>query len=159
MINRGRRILAGLLAGLLVSGCMSRMAAEDTGQAEALMRQFLVDMLEGDTKGMVAASSAPFWMDEWIIDADALSEEMPDDPPEDQMQLAEVRVRVYPLGDLAVLRPLIWRELQKADPDWLKDLSVVAVALRIKGHDKTEAGLALLRRVNGEWRLAGLIEE
>ena len=164
MINLMRagygRLGVCLLSLLLVSGCISRMAQEpeDRAGAEAVMRNFITDMVEGDADGMIASASMPFWIDRWFLTAAELREEMPDDAAVDLPGLSEVVVRVYPIGDLAVLRPEVWNALKDSNSAYLENLYVAAVALRFK-EGEPEAGLALLRRVNGAWRLAGLIED
>ncbi|HEY9839822.1 MAG TPA: hypothetical protein V6D23_05135 [Candidatus Obscuribacterales bacterium] len=161
MINLHRLCGLALGAMLLLPGCMSRMVEEpqDQAGAEAVIRTFLTDLLEEDGKGLMQSISLPFWTEEeWIVDSKTLQEELPDDGPQEIPMLGEIVVRIYPLADMAVLEPKSWANLKDSNPAYLKDLYVAAVALRERSDRDPESGLVLLRRVNGSWRLAGLLD-
>ncbi|PKL77391.1 MAG: hypothetical protein CVV27_05620 [Candidatus Melainabacteria bacterium HGW-Melainabacteria-1] len=161
MLSRFKRTvcLALLTSLLILPGCMSRMAqdsAEQT-QAEALIRQFATVMAKQDAEGLLEIASVPFWVDDWIESRETLREEFPDDAQDQNPELGPMELRIYPLADLAALRPKVWQSLKDSNPAWIQDMYVAAVAVEID--DRSESGLFLLRRVNGKWTLAGLIEE
>lgn len=166
MMKRCLKLVLALGLVLPMTGCMSRMAYDDESsraEAEALVLKFAESMTQGRESALMEIASAPFWVDKWMVTLDELREEIPDDSPSDPPQLSGLKLRIYPLSDLAALRPKVWEQLKGSNPEWLKDVYLGAVALDLKDSDddqpSTENGFLLLRRVNGAWKLAGLLEE
>lgn len=162
-LNTLRSLCSGLLlSALLLSGCASRQGyqPEDTAAAESVVRRFVDGVLAEDAESLSGLVSSPFWADEWIPDAQSVIEEFVSDASEDIPDSVDITFRLYPLGDLAALRPDFWADLQAAStPEQLKDLYLGAVALNFPDKPDAEGGLMLLRKVDGRWTLAGLIEE
>jgi hypothetical protein len=124
--------------------------------AEAL--QQLVDaVISGQRARIAETASLPFWIDSWITDMDSLRAKFNLAPPESEPRATNLVVRLYPVAHLDALRPEIWEQLKTADPAWLTDLYVAAIALELDG--RPESGLLLLRRVDGQLKLAGMVEE
>jgi len=143
-----------LLSLALFTGCMTRLNAEDP-EATASVQKIVDTILSGKRTKVADMVSLPFWMDKWISDLETVRAEMGSNV--DGPSVAKLQLRLYPIADLAVLKPRFWAQLQAADPAKLQDLVLGAMAVELDG--KTESGFVLLRRVDGEWRLAGIFEE
>lgn len=165
-----------LLSTALLSGCMSRMSqeVEDQPQARQVVQRFIDVLVKGDQGQFMQIASAPFWMGEWLDELEEVSQEMPEDGEEGLQGIEQMEVRIYPASDLAALHPAAWDELMQAGPEQLEGLYVAAVGLYFEGMSpdsgddeedyedeapSPEDGLLLLRRVNGSWKLVGLIKK
>ncbi|HEY9844193.1 MAG: hypothetical protein ACAI44_24560 [Candidatus Sericytochromatia bacterium] len=162
-----RQILSCLMGGLLLTGCMERMSHEpsqDPAGAQALIENFAqvlaTPKTDANVEKLMALTSLPFYFEEWHTDADVLMHKLSDNLMGDFPGHGSLLVRVYPLEDLSVLIPKRWEELKANTPKlFLKDLFLGVAAVKIKGTDTMETGYVLLRRVEGRWKLAGLIEK
>lgn len=168
-----RSLSALLLSASLLSGCMSRMSyeVEDQPQARQVVQRFIEVLVKGEQGQFMQIASAPFWMGEWLDDLEEVSQEMPEDGEEGLEGIQQMEVRIYPASDLAALNPAAWDELKQAGPEQLEGLYVAAVGLyfsELSADDEEaseaeapspEDGLLLLRRVNGSWKLVGLIQK
>lgn len=133
---------------------MTRMQSEDPEAVAAV--QHIVDTIVSGQRDKVADMvSLPFWMDTWFTDREQVRAKMGGN--EGVPTTAKMQLRIYPLSDLAVLKPRFWDKIKTAEPAWLADLTLGAIAIELDG--RIETGFLLLRRVDGQWRLAGLLEE
>lgn len=155
-----QRLALFLLGLLLCTGCLSRQNVEmDETEAVALFRTFFVDMLEADAPGIKAISSKPFWLDSWVSDQALLDSEFGKKQATSVPPIQKIVVRLYPVDDLAVLKPKLWETLKQTDAATLKELYLAAIAIYVQDKQTPESGFALVRRVDGRLRVAGLIEE
>ncbi|HEY9839821.1 MAG TPA: hypothetical protein V6D23_05130 [Candidatus Obscuribacterales bacterium] len=153
-----KRYYSLLLTALLLTSCMTRMGHEDNdAQAQAAVQQMVDMIMSGKRAQLAEMASLPFWMDDWLTDRQSLQAKFTARMPESEPKPTRLMVRIYPLGDLAALRPKVWETLKASDPAYLKDLYVAAVALDLDNNP--QSGLLLLRKVDGVWRLAGMLEE
>lgn len=157
----GLKRLALIVLGLLMcTGCLSRNNVElDETEAESLFQRFFVEMLDADVPGIKAISSTPFWLDNWVSDQSLLDREFGKKQVEKVPPIQKIVVRLYPVGDLAILKPKIWQTLKQTDPATLTDLYLAAIAIYISEEKTPESGFALVRRVEGRLYVAGLIED
>jgi hypothetical protein len=142
---------------MLLSSCMSRISHEPEDQAQVLVQTFVKQLAAGNREGILELVSTPFWSDKWVTKAEDIRKNMPSQPEAGLANVSKIEIRIYPIEDLAALSPETWEAIKTGSPEALQDLYVAAVGLYLKGNP--EDGLLLLRRVNGVWRLAGLIEE
>jgi hypothetical protein len=163
MFNTSRLIGLYLSCLLLLPGCMSRLShaspdVPDTPAAEAVLRNFIEHTVARDGKGLSALVSSPFWVDKWIPDAQTVVDEFLEEDLEDELPgVAGLAIRIYPLADLAAIRPKAWLALQKSStPAQLEGLYLGVMGLKVEGEAHAESGLVLLRYLNGAWSLAGL---
>ncbi len=156
-------IVATALLSSLLTGCMSRMQQDsDTQAAEAVVSNFLKYSVSKDGPALKGLVSNPFWLERWYPDADGFIDEFVQDVSDDAHipKPSGVVFRVYPIGDLAAIRPKVWLALKRqSTPEQLQNLYLGAAAIDFEDRDKYEGGLLLLRKVEGRWSLAGLIEE
>lgn len=156
----------GLLGPL--TGCASWMAQEQAAvqnepSAEAAVRGLLAVLLGRPGADISRVSSLPFWAGGWIEDPDTLQQSFAaeGDSGHDPARL-ELTLRLYPVGDLEAFDPALWRQLQAAGPELLGELRLGVVGLHLptadEGDAATERLLLLMRRVDGQWRVAGLLE-
>lgn len=149
-----------LTATLLLSGCMSRMSheVEDLPAGTAFVQDFVRVLARGDRDGIMARASTPFWIEEWNDDLQDVRDQMPEDEEEMLMEILKTEIRIYPVGDLAAIDPEAWQALEDTSDGELSQLYVAVVGLYFEDEDPEE-GLLLLRRINGKWSLAGVIED
>lgn len=152
-----KKNLSLLCLGLmLLTGCMTRMEHE-TPDAQAAVQQIVDTIVSGHRSHLAEMVSLPFWMDHWQTNIQTVQDKLGRDQSAEKPRARKLKMRLYPLEDLAVLRPKMWEQVKQAKSEWLQDVWVAAIALEIDG--QVESGLLLVRKVNGTWKMAGLLEE
>ncbi|PKL77392.1 MAG: hypothetical protein CVV27_05625 [Candidatus Melainabacteria bacterium HGW-Melainabacteria-1] len=157
MLNSLQRISMVLTVALL-TGCLAPQAREaDQRNAEAMAAvERIVNVIVSRRRDQISEmASLPFWSDRWITNQQELQAEFRANPDQ-TIQAKQLALRVYPLADLAALHPEAWAQIRSAEPAWLEQLYIGAIALEVDG--STESGLLLLRKVDGRWTLAGILD-
>jgi len=161
-----RQLVLGLVFSslLLTTACSKTKGAEsgpsDQAQVKHVVTRFVEDLTSSGERNMQVYST-PFWADgHWVTTMEQLEEEIPDDPPENFPGIKSVDLRLYPVAHLDVLFTSAWKRL-KSSPipeNGLKDVYVAAIMIEINGTQKTEKGWLLVRKVDGLWKVAGVVE-
>lgn len=156
------RLLVLALGLLLLPGCLSRVAidADAEREIETLTRQLVRVLMQKEPQGLAAVVSLPFWEGAWTSTLRDFRAEQFDGPAPVPVRPDEVdvRLRLYPLADLAALRPEVWQDLKASSPEQLQGLYLAVAGLTFKDNGRTDALILLLRHVDGHWRVAGLFE-
>ncbi|MGE3724544.1 MAG: hypothetical protein AB7I41_03280 [Candidatus Sericytochromatia bacterium] len=143
-----------VLSLFLFTGCYSQFKTHDP-DAEAVVQKLVDTIVSGQRSQIAEMVSLPFWMDKWHTDLESVRAKLGGN--EGGPKAVKMKLRLFPLSELAVRKPILWQELQEADPTWLADVVLAEMTLELNG--KTEVGLLFLRKVGTQWRLAGLVEQ
>ena len=153
-----------ILFSFLLTGCYKQSDADFESSDQALVQQLVtrfVDDLNSSGERNMQVYSVPFWADgHWVTSMEQLVAEIPQDNTAEFPGLKSMHLRMYPVAHLDVLFASAWERLQNSDlPDkGLEGVYAAAITLEIEGTGKTEQGWLLLRKVEGLWKVAGVIE-
>lgn len=136
--------------------------SSDHQQAKVLITDFVEGLLATNKRNFDVYTT-PFWVDShWTETMDDLKKEIPSSGSGDMVGIHDLKLRLYPINHLDVLNHRAWKRLKdnpKTLPARLDNLYIAAVTLKMKGSDKVEHGWVLMRKIDGNWKVAGIIEE
>ena len=146
---------------LSLNGCYAQSKCEvllDPQQAHVVAKQFFTAFARRDLEAMSPWLSYPFYADGIPQNPQELAQDLPNDRSTNTaMPTFDIELRLYPVEDLAVLWPKMWRNLQPHLQSERESLYLAPVVLRFE-ENKTEKGWLLLRQTQAGWRVAGMLD-
>ena len=157
-------ILPLLLSTLVLTSCHKQMQTEpgheDRSQVKFLVERFVDDMTTTGERNL-DVYSVPFWADgHWILSMEQLAKEIPKGGNQEFPGLKSLNLRLYPVEHLDVLFSSAWQRLQESEiPEHaLDEVYATAIVIEIEGAGRTEQGWLLMRKMDGMWKVAGVVE-
>jgi hypothetical protein len=160
-----RHIALGfMLPAILLSSCFrgteSESGPSEQAEVKHVVSRFVEDLTSTGERNM-QVYSVPFWADgHWVTTMEQLKKEIPHNSSGDFPGIKSLDLRLYPVNHLDVLFTSAWQRLQTSElpEQGLEGVYAVAIMIEIEGAAKAEQGWLLVRKVDGIWKIAGVIE-
>lgn len=156
--------LGAIVPALLLNGCFraddSESEISEQAKVKHVVSSFVADLTSSGERNM-NVYSVPFWADgHWVMTMEQLQKEIPHKSGGDFPGIKSLDLRLYPVAHLDVLFASAWNRLQasKLPEQGLEGVYAAAIMIEIESAAKAEQGWLLVRKVDGVWKIAGVIE-